>query len=530
MKGAELVSEFLSAMDISSVFGVSGANCEDLFVALSKKGKTKIILSKSEYGAATMAIGHYIASLKTGVVVTTSGPGILNTIPVLSEAFTSRLPLLIISGTVSLTSEGEGAFQDTSGKADSLDLEAMLRPCTCFVQKILKEEDFVEVLQNAYLRCVQERRPAVVLIPKDLAQKEIYSLREFVQPGPAETPRELIVQLQNFCEEMVMSSSRGLIVLGDDCVHLKDKILFSDLAEKCDALVTVTPNAKGHFDHHTKRFAGPLGIMGSDSAITAFKNASHVLLIGFQPWALNLIGINEEYHQKKKFHLNAERGLEDILSAILANLPEKKKSSNTPMASTGVSLRKGFFPETIISVIQKSISKEANVFVDAGNTGAWVVHHFKCSGQGTFSISLGMGGMGNSIGAAIGAAALKQKRSVVFMGDGSFLIQGMEIHTALQYSLPVTFFIFNNNAHEMCSTRERLFLDGETGINRFKPSFFANGILKMFPGLPAREIYSIDDLEECLSDFKSVRGPVVISLNCNETDHPPFLTFKRSQS
>lgn len=526
MKGAELISEFLSAMEIPSVFGVSGANCEDIFESLFKKGKTKIFLSKSEYGAATMAIGHYLSSLKTGVVVTTSGPGILNTIPVLSEAFTSKLPLLLIAGGVPTNAEGEGAFQDTSGKADSLDLESMLKSCTCFVKKILKEEEFIETLQNAYIKCLQEKKPAVVLVPKDLSQREIYTLREFVHPEGSYFPAEITLQLQTFVDEMTRPDTRPLIVYGDDCVHLKNKKALTEFAEKCEAPVVVTPNAKGCFDHSSRKFAGLLGIMGHDSALTAFKNATHVLFIGFHATALNLIGINEEFQHKKKFFLSAEPGVEEYLLTLKFKVAQKKAAA----VFSSLSLRNGFYPETILSVIQKYISKDANVFVDAGNTGAWVVHHFKCSGLGLFCISLGMGGMGNSIGAAIGAAALRQKRSVAFMGDGSFLIQGMEIHTALQYSLPVTFFIFNNNAHEMCSTREKLFLSGETGINRFKPSFYANGILKMFPGLPAREIYSIDDLEECMSDFKSVRGPVVISLNCNETDHPPFLTFKRSQS
>ncbi len=525
MTGAELISEFLAVMDLPSVFGVSGANCEDLFESIGRKAKSRIFLSKSEYGAATMALGQYLASLKTGVVVTTSGPGILNTIPVLAEAFTSKLPLLVLAGSVPLDAEGEGPFQDTSGKSDSIDLEAMLKQCTCFVRKITSEEMFADTLQTAYLKCLQDKRPAVVIVPKDMAQGEIFTRRDFVHPEKADSDETLLKdQLQNFCNEMSRGKTQPLIVLGDDCVHVKEKKNFLDFAERCDAQVIVTPNAKGCFDHQSKRFAGLIGIMGHESALKIFQAAAHVLFIGFHKSSLNLIGINEAFVEKKKFFLDADQS--QLLIAMKSPASKKIEGSTPALPSN---YRKGFYPETIVSVIQKTLSKDANIFVDAGNTGAWVVHHFKCSGQGLFSISLGMGGMGNSIGAAIGAASLRQKRSVVFMGDGSFLLQGLEIHTALQYSLPVTVFIFNNNAHQMCSTRERLFLKAETNLNRFKPSFFANGILKMFPGLPAREIYSIEDLEECLSDFKSVRGPVVISLNCNETDNPPFLTFKRSQ-
>lgn len=539
MKGADLVSDFVIKMGMPVVFGVSGANCEDVFDSLHKNGKTKIILSKSEYGAAAMAIGHYLAHKKTGMVVTTSGPGILNTIPVLAEAYTSRIPLIVLAGSVPLEGEGNGAFQDTSGKNGSLSLESMLSPCTCFVRKILSEEQFAETLQTAYEKSLRHKRPAVVILPRDMAKKEIYSVSEFyvIQEEERSVERAEVEEggeLRGFCEEMLKKENRPLIVLGEDVVHLKERTFLQQFLDNMNAPVIVTPNAKGVIDHSLKYFSGLMGIMGHEQALAAFKKASHVLFIGFQSTALNMIGIQEDYAGKKKFSFNTLPGNSDeLLSALVKTLKTGEKRelpSVLPEKMPEEKRRKGFVPENILSVIQNHFSRDLNIFVDAGNTGAWVVHHFKCSGQGLFSISLGMGGMGNSIGAAIGAAAQRLKRSIVFAGDGSFLIQGLEIHTALQYAIPVTIFILNNNAHEMCATRERLFLEGETGLNRFKPSFYANGILKMFPGLPAREIYSLEELEECLNDFKSVRGPVVISINLSDSDNPPFLTFKGGQT
>ncbi|MFD6420332.1 thiamine pyrophosphate-dependent enzyme, partial [Streptomyces sp. NPDC060194] len=48
-------------------------------------------------------------------------------------------------------------------------------------------------------------------------------------------------------------------------------------------------------------------------------------------------------------------------------------------------------------------------------------------------------------------------RTVVIAGDGSFFMHGMEIHTAIEHDLPITFVVFNNNAHAMCVTREQLY-------------------------------------------------------------------------
>ena len=103
-----------------------------------------------------------------------------------------------------------------------------------------------------------------------------------------------------------------------------------------------------------------------------------------------------------------------------------------------------------------------------GNTGAAAIHYLPVRRDGRFVVALGMGGMGYSFGAGVGMAfGTATRRTVVIAGDGSFFMHGMEIHTALQYRLPVTFVLFNNNAHAMCVTREQLFYDDLYSYNRF---------------------------------------------------------------
>ena len=112
------------------------------------------------------------------------------------------------------------------------------------------------------------------------------------------------------------------------------------------------------------------------------------------------------------------------------------------------------------------------------------IHHLPVRRDGRFVVALGMGGMGYSFGAGIGVAfARARRRTVVIAGDGSFFMHGMEIHTAMQYRLPVTFLLFDNHAHAMCVTREQLFYDDLYSYNRFGPSRLGAGLAAMFPGL-----------------------------------------------
>jgi acetolactate synthase-1/2/3 large subunit len=136
-----------------------------------------------------------------------------------------------------------------------------------------------------------------------------------------------------------------------------------------------------------------------------------------------------------------------------------------------------------------------------------------------------MGGMGYSFGAALGIAFGRNRRTVVIAGDGSFFMHGMEIHTALQYGLPVTFLLFDNHAHAMCVTREQHFYNDVYSYNRFGPSRLGAGLAAMFPGLSAVDVDTIDDLPTALRAALDVDGPSVIAVECSADEIPPFAAF-----
>ena len=114
---------------------------------------------------------------------------------------------------------------------------------------------------------------------------------------------------------------------------------------------------------------------------------------------------------------------------------------------------------------------------------------------------------------------------MVIAGDGSFFMHGMEIHTALQYRLPVTFLLFDNHAHAMCVTREQLFYEDLYSYNRFGPSRLGAGLATMFPGLASVDVDTIDELPAALQAALEVDGPSVVSVECSADEIPPFANF-----
>ncbi len=143
MKVVDAISKILvSDLQMTHFFGISGANIEDLFDSLERKRRTifpdiRIVLAKHEFGAVTMADGFFKISGKMAVVLATSGGAALNILAGLGEAYNSRIPMLVFVGAPSLSLEGNGAFQDSSGLGDSFSIMTIFKAITCYAEKLV---------------------------------------------------------------------------------------------------------------------------------------------------------------------------------------------------------------------------------------------------------------------------------------------------------------------------------------------------------------------------------------------------------
>jgi acetolactate synthase-1/2/3 large subunit len=179
-----------------------------------------------------------------------------------------------------------------------------------------------------------------------------------------------------------------------------------------------------------------------------------------------------------------------------------------------------------MTVLDRVLPDGVDIVVDAGNVGAAAIHHLPARRGGRFVVALGMGGMGYSFGAGIGMAfGRSPRRTVVIAGDGAFYMHGLEIHTALQHRLPITFCLFDNHAHAMCVTREQLFYGDRYSSNRFGPSRLGAGLAAMFPDLPSTDVDDVGELAAAMATALNANGPSVVGIECSADEIPPFATF-----
>ncbi|EMF01885.1 acetolactate synthase [Streptomyces mobaraensis NBRC 13819 = DSM 40847] len=182
---------------------------------------------------------------------------------------------------------------------------------------------------------------------------------------------------------------------------------------------------------------------------------------------------------------------------------------------------------TAALVISAALPEGSTVVADAGNAGAVATHHIDTPPGGRFVAALGMGGMGHSFGAGIGAAFATGRRACVVAGDGAFFMHGMEVHTAVEHRLPVTFVVLNNNAHGMCATRERLYFSGDYSYNLFRPARIGDGAAALFPDLPAVTVRTAGELAAALGRAHATAAPALICVDVDPSEMPPFRPFRQ---
>ncbi|MFI9411902.1 thiamine pyrophosphate-binding protein [Nocardia gamkensis] len=537
------------ASGVRHIFGVDGANIEDLYDAIFDAPEYVTgVVAKHEFSAATMADGYARSTGGFGVVAATSGGGAMNLVAGLAESFASRVPVLALVGQPPTALEGNGAFQDTSGRAGTIDAVRLFGAVSTYCARVESAADVPDQLDRA-MRAARHGGPAVLLLPKDVQQAELGNVAPF-RPSPR-THRADHAGIARVRAALSTARHTGKIVIiaGDQVARDDARAELARLATALEAAVGVAPDAKDTFDNTDPAFRGVAGSMGHPELTAAIRSSALCLLVGTRlpvparagsetalaERAVASIGVAPPY-------LPAIHATSTDLARTLAVLADDLDDGSTgservlaaqPLTSLRVpaSSGPGLRYREVVETIDAALPEGTDVFADAGNTGAAVVHHLRVPRGGRFVVALGMGGMGYAFGAGIGSAFARHaradgvRRTVVIAGDGSFYMHGMELHTAIEHALPVTFVVLNNNAHAMCVTREQLYYRDRYSFNRFRPAYLGAGVAAMFPELPAFSVHTVGDLAAALRRCLETEGPSFLSIECDPDEIPPFLPF-----
>lgn len=543
----------LARVGVDYIFGVDGANIEDLYDAAHLRPGITAVLAKHEFSAATMADGYSRSGRGLGVVAATSGGGALNLVPGLGESFASRVPVLALVGQSPTTMDGRGSFQDTSGRNGSLNAEALFSAVSVFCRRVSTPADIVSALPAA-LAAACTGGPAVLLLPKDIQQAAVAVNGYHGADDGGIAPLRVVGDPQPILHALQRAGGPVTVIAGEQVARDDARAELAALCAAVGARAACVPDAKDVIGTPGpgSPVLGVTGVMGHPGVAAAIAGSALCLVVGTRLSVTARTGLDEAlatvptvsigsappYFAGTHVHTDDLRASLRILTgAIEAREKGRSTGVRAPQLAPRTELNPPPFDgpgvryRDAMVALDRVLPDGVDIVVDAGNTGAAAVHYLPARRGGAFAVALGMGGMGYSFGAGIGMAFGRLespepgRRAVVIAGDGAFFMHGLEVHTAVQYGLPVTFVLFNNNAHAMCVTREQLFYGGGYSYNRFVPSRLGDGLAAMFPGLTSLEVADLNGFTAAVATALAIDGPSVIAVECAADEVPPFAPF-----
>ena len=523
LSGAQIVLETLKEQGVDTIFGYPGSTILNIFDELYKYGDTfKHILTSHEQGAAHAADGYARATGKVGVCFATSGPGATNLVTGIATAYLDSIPLVAISANVSNSLIGRDTFQE-------VDITGITMPITKHNFLVKNVEDLAPSIRRAFKIAMSGRKgPVMVDIPKDVTA----AMCEYT-PEPAQTPKEIPLPSEhsvNRAIELLKNSKRPLIYVGGGAVSSNVGEDLIEFAEKLDAPVASTLMGLGAFPYNHPLHLGLIGMHGRcecnkaafdcDVLITCGARFSDRVAVSrkeFSPDAeilhIDIDAAEMDKNIVSNYHLKGD--LKDILPLLTSKLEQldhsewklsvEKQKEPFEQAQLGDYVN----PQVLIEKINSLCNDDAIIVTDVGQHQLWAAQFYKFSKPRTFLSSGGLGTMGYSLGAAVGAKLGKPaSQVVVFVGDGGFHMNLNELATIVSYNVPVKIFVMNNTVLGMVRQWQKLFYDGrfsQTEPGR-KTDFVK--VAEAF-GVKAVRINNNCDISSVVDEMFSYDGPVL---------------------
>ncbi len=474
LTGADIICECLIEQGVDTVFGYPGGAALNTYDALYKySDKIKHVLTAHEQGASHAADGYARSTGKTGVVITTSGPGATNIVTGIATANIDSIPIVAITGNVNLDQLGRDSFQE-------VDIVNIVKPITKGSYLVTKIEDLAPTIRKAFKLANDGRKgPVLVDVPKDITA----TLGEFEPQAPEQPQPDAIANPDSIArvQEMIKKARRPMIYAGGGILSADACAEFKQFAELIDAPVCCSLMGLGCLPASHPLCIGNIGMHGGYETGMITAACDLIIAVGAR-FSDRVAGDREKFGEQAKIvqleidknEINKNVKVDEyilgdaklILQALLNGLEQQEHhvwlakidewkhyldNASKPYSEYP-------FPEEIIEAVNELKADDDIIATDVGQHQMWVAQYAKIESEKTLLTSGGMGTMGFGMGAAIGAqVSHPDKRVFLFTGDGSFHMNLNELVTMKSFDLPVIVLVMNNTVLGMVRQWQKLF-------------------------------------------------------------------------
>ena len=535
LHGADIVIDSLRKHGVNLVFGIPGAKIDRLFEGLDgqdSEDAPKLIVTRHEQNAAFMAQAYGRLTGKTGVAITTSGPGVGNLATGIMTANAEGDPMLAIGGQVQRKDLHRATHQSTPSTE-------IMAPITQYSAEIQDPNNISEIMANAFEASQDARKGAAfVSLPQDVDDAEVTEkplpIYETPKMGPADPNdlQKLVELIKNSKMPVILVGQRG----ADEEITTALRKLLSDYSLP----VVETYQAAGVVsrDLEQQSYFGRIGLFRNQVGDQLLQQSDLVIAVGYDPieyeprnWNkegnLRIVNLDTLPAQIDN-HYTPIMQLVGNITTSLTELDKLLKGYEYPLAATEQLAKykqeldqdkkiqvpasnDASHPLAVVHAIQENVTDDMHVALDVGSHYIWMARHFRCYQPRHLLTSNGMQTLGVGLPWAMVAAMLyPEHKSVAVCGDGGFLYSGAELATAVQHHLNVVTIVWNDGGHyDMVKFQEEMKYSQAAGVKfgnvdivKYAESFGATGLRVNKPA----------DLTKVISQAFNIDGPVVVDV------------------
>ena len=527
MKASELFVASLEAAGITHIFGVPGE--ENLaFMEAVRKSKITFITTRHEQGAVFMAATIGRLTGKTGVALSTLGPGATNLVTGVAYAQLGGMPLLVITGQKPIKHSKQGKFQ-------IIDVVRMMEPITKYTTTVVSGDRIPSIVYEA-IKIAESERPGAVHIelPEDIAEETTTATPILMQKNRRPIADEKSIAL---AQKMIAESEHPIIVLASGANRRLVRKQLEIFIQKTGIPFVTTQMGKGVLDERSPLYIGTTALSQNDYVHKALTGADTIIMIGHDISEKPPIVLTPETH--KVIHINFSPAdidavyvpslevVGDISHTIWA-LGEKitpsvkwdftqfltvKKALLSNIESQATNTDFPLRPERIVADLRTALPKDGILSLDNGLYKLWIARNFAAYEQNSVLLDNTLATMGAGLSAGTATKLLYPDRKVVVVaGDGGFMMNLAELETAKRLGVNLVVLLLRDDGYGMIKWKQQDMHFDNFSLEFSNPDFVA---LAQSFGVTGHSIATADDLLPTLQKALSSKGVHIIDCPIN---------------